>query len=80
MQILLLLAGPHAPSVETLLGGQVPKRGWQPVPQAEAVSPHWPDAEQHAPKAEPVQLYREAPPQVPSGEGMPVQGGALQLP
>ena len=80
MQILPPLAGPHDPPVVTLLGGHVPKRGWHPVPQAPAELPHWPEAEQHAPKDEPVQLYREEPPQEPSGDGMPVQGGALQLP
>jgi hypothetical protein len=74
------LALPHEPSVVTLLGGQVPKSDWQPVPQWLAVSPHRPPEEQHAPKAEPVQLYSDVPPQEPSGEGVPVHGGALQLP
>jgi hypothetical protein len=38
---------------------QVPKRDWHPVAwQWAAVSPHRPSAEQHAPKAAPVQLYR----------------------
>jgi hypothetical protein len=71
---------PHPPSVVMLLGGHVPKSGWQPVPQSLGASLHLPPAEQHVPKEAPVQLYSAVPPHEPSGDGIPVHGGALQLP
>jgi hypothetical protein len=77
---ILPLAAPHWPSVVMVLGGHVPKSVWHPAPQCSGASPHRPPAEQHAPKEEPVQLYRAVPPHEPSGDGTPVHGGALQLP